>query len=77
MGATTETASVTAEDLAQMLRRRRHAMDLSQEAAAERMGVSLGVLKRYESPSATMRGVARWASALDALGVELRFRERK
>ena len=78
--ATSETTerAVTAEELAEMLRRRRAALGLTQEQAAERADVPLMTWKRWESHAAgAVTAAARLLSALDAIGVETRFRTRE
>ena len=67
---------MTALDLAMMLKRRRAALSLTQEQAAERAGVAIATWRRWESGGGACGVVAAFLRALDGVGVEVRVRSR-
>ena len=65
---------MTALDLAMMLKRRRAALSLTQEQAAERAGVGVATWKRWEAGGGACGLAASFLRALDRVGVEVRIR---
>ena len=77
MGATTarETSErTTATAVGREVRRAREALGLTQEEAAERCGVSVGALRRWESGAGMSAAWATVTDAMESLGVRVTLR---